>query len=317
MKRLFSCAVILVLLLHTPIMFLSRTAFGQGPSVTLSPTTGLRVRTEPSIRANIITTIQPGTAYPVLGQTTHGYWYQIQLSDQLGWVCQSFAELSDDNLTSSIPLNDGVTDQDCRGNLLNKTPTSATTVTDITTVPDNIFIVYTDSGSPNNHFVPSGFMGDAGDIAINQEWTDNPHSGTTAIQITYFRAGVGPNICEYGSPCKWAGVYWQNPGNNWGAIPGAGFDLSGMQRISFWARSDSEARIEFKVGGITGPYPDSLQPARSSGILTLTSQWQWFHIPLADADLSYVIGGLCWVTNWYRNSAGPVIFYLDDIVFER
>jgi len=165
-------------------------------------------------------------------------------------------------------------------------------------------------------------MGDTGDITVNEVWTDNSHSGASSIKIIYSAEGKGPNECPFVPPCKWAGVYWQTPPDNWGTVPDAGFDLRGFRKLAFWARSDTEARIEFKVGGITGSYPDSIQPARSSGIKTLSPEWQPFEIDLEDADLSYVIGGFLWVTNWNNNGISEgnpktLVFYLDDIRFER
>jgi len=188
--------------------------------------------------------------------------------------------------------------------------------------PEQAFNVYTDAEAPDNHFTPSGYMGDTGDITVNEVWADHPHSGTSSLKITYSAEGKGPNECPFAPPCKWAGVYWQTPPDNWGTVPNAGFDLRGFRKITFWARSDTEARIEFKVGGITGPYPDSIQPARSSGIKTLSPEWQPFEINLEDANLSYVIGGFLWVTNWNNNEISEgnpktLVFYLDDIRFER
>ena len=318
MKRLPLYKLSLVVWLCASALFPFGTVLSQDEPLTLTPTSGLNVRIEPRVGAAKVTTIQPGSAYPVLSQTPHGYWYQIQLPDQAGWVCRAYTQLSNENLASTIPIDGSVADQDCQGRSVGTaSPATVEQPPANEVVPDNMFIIYIDSGYPGNHFIPSGFMGDVGDITVDQDWTDNPHSGTTAIKISYVEAGLGPNECDYGPPCKWAGVYWQNPEGNWGTVPGAGFNLTGMTRVSFWARSDTIANIEFKVGGITGPYPDSLQPARSSGIVTLTSEWQWFSVDLTGADLSYVIGGLCWVTNWDSNSSGPVIFYLDDIVFEH
>ena len=47
------------------------------------------------------------------------------------------------------------------------------------------FKVYTDRQTSDNHYAPSGWMGDVADIKINDQSTDNPHSGTTAIQFAY------------------------------------------------------------------------------------------------------------------------------------
>ena len=37
----------------------------------------------------------------------------------------------------------------------------------------NVFYVYTDRGSRLNHYAPSGWMGDYGDLKLNQGWTKN------------------------------------------------------------------------------------------------------------------------------------------------
>jgi hypothetical protein len=180
------------------------------------------------------------------------------------------------------------------------------------------FSVYEDASSSVNRYKPTGYMGDTGDIRIDEAFEKNPHSGKECIQIVYSAKGRGPNECPYKGPCRWAGVYWQEPPNNWGRTQewkGRGFDLSGYSRLVFAARADKPARIEFKVGGIDGPYGDSLRYARSK-LARLTEQWEEFEIDLTGADLRHIVGGFCWVTNWDTNPQG-VTFYLDDIRFER
>jgi exo-beta-1,3-glucanase (GH17 family) len=186
------------------------------------------------------------------------------------------------------------------------------------TAVDTSFYVYRDLDFQGNHFSPTGYMGDIGDIKIDEAYTENTHSGTTAIRITYLRKGNSPNSCNYSPPCRWAGVYWQEPPNNWGTDKfwqDSGYDLSGYTRVLFWARADRVTKIEFKVGGIVGPYGDSLIYPRSK-LANLTQEWQEFEIGLEGADLSHIIGGFVWVTNWEQNPGG-VIFYLDDIRYMK
>jgi len=183
---------------------------------------------------------------------------------------------------------------------------------------DEFFYVYFDSKSRKNHFVPSGYMGDCGDIHIKEDFKDNPHSGESCTQVMYDAKGKGPHTCEYPPPAKWAGVYWQEPADNWGrkaSWQGRGFDLSGYRRLVFWARADNECLIEFKVGGINGPYGDSLKEPRTKRA-KLTKDWKVHEIDLRGADLKHIIGGFCWVTNWTDNPDG-ITFYLDDICFQR
>lgn len=169
-----------------------------------------------------------------------------------------------------------------------------------------IFNVYTDAKSPDNHFVPSGWMGDYGDIKMNDKFMDKPRSGSTAIQIVY------TNKATQGA--RWAGIYWQNPPNNWGTRPG-GYDLTGAKKVTFWARGEKggERVEEFKIGGITGEYADS--DVAGIGPVVLTKEWQQYAIDLDGKDLSSISGGFCWATNLDVNPDG-VTFYLDDIRYE-
>jgi hypothetical protein len=170
------------------------------------------------------------------------------------------------------------------------------------------FYVYDDADSPHNHFVPEGFMGCWQGIQMDQESSDSPHSGKTAIKLSY----------SLRSSCSdlWAGIYWWDPpGSNWCEVPG-GFDLTGMTRLTFWARGERGGEIsEFKVGGLmtaSGGECDSIVISPSTYKLTLTSEWQQYTIPLYGAPLTKVVGGFVWVSN----SPDPITIYLDDIRYE-
>ncbi|MDD5617739.1 MAG: hypothetical protein PHG69_01460 [Candidatus Omnitrophica bacterium] len=169
-----------------------------------------------------------------------------------------------------------------------------------------VFSVYTDAKSPDNHFIPSGWMGDYADLSMDDKNMDSPHSGSTCIKMTYTaRKTQGQG---------WTGVYWQNPANNWGSKKG-GFDLTGMTKLSVWLKGAKGGEIIDKivVGGVKGIYPDTTETA--FGPIQLTSDWQEYTINLAGKDLSYVSGGFCWVANADSNPEG-MTFYIDDIKFE-
>ena len=117
----------------------------------------------------------------------------------------------------------------------------------------------------------------------------------------------------------------KDPAENWGDRPG-GYDLTGADGLTFWARSDTpNARVTFLVGGIgysvdyqgnancsnpSEPYPDSVCPKIQQSE-TLFSTWTKYTIPLPQSrDLSKVVGG------FGRMADSPVTFYLDDIVYE-
>ena len=171
----------------------------------------------------------------------------------------------------------------------------------------DVFYIYQDKGSHENHFIPSGWMGDYGDLKLDDGNKDKPQSGSTAIKWTYTgEAKQGAN---------WAGCFWQNPANNWGDKAG-GYDLTAYKRLTFYARGakGGEKIAEFKVGGITGDHGDS--DAQAIGPVTLTTEWKKYTIDLADKSLSNIIGGFAWSASRDDNPNG-FTFYLDEIRFEK
>ena len=167
------------------------------------------------------------------------------------------------------------------------------------------FSVYTEWIALDNHFIPSGWMGDWDNIDFYECERTNPHSGELAIRVTYNPTGT----------LGWAGIYWQEPENNWGTVKDAGYDLDNATALSFYARGEKGGeQVEFLIGGIWGPYPDSQQPAISTDVITLTTDWREYTIDLRGKDLSRTIGGFAFVTNRCLNSE-PVTFYLDDIQY--
>ncbi len=173
--------------------------------------------------------------------------------------------------------------------------------------PKDVFYVYREVLAKENHYIPSGWMGDYGDLKIDVGSKDDPADGLTAIKWTYdAQAKQGAN---------WAGVYWQHPANNWGEKPG-GYDLKGYKRLTFWVRGKDGGEVinEFKVGGITGEHGDS--DAASIGPITLEKKWVKHTIDLAGKDLTKIIGGFCWATSKDNNPNGFVM-YLDEIRYEK
>ena len=168
------------------------------------------------------------------------------------------------------------------------------------------FVVFTDKGARDNHYIPSGWMGDYGDIKLNDAATDNPHSGPNSLQFVY--------SAKKAQNQGWAGVYWQNPANNWGTKKG-GFDLTGMTKLSFWARGAKGGEVLQKVmvGGIKGTYPDTA--AIEMGPIELSDVWKQYTVNLAGKDLSYINGGFGFTVTADLSPEG-VTFFVDDIKFE-
>ncbi len=173
-------------------------------------------------------------------------------------------------------------------------------------VASNAFYVYADKGDHRNHFAPSGWMGDYGDLKLNDNETEGCIDGRSCIKWLYNARGT--------QGANWAGVFWQQPPNNWGDRSG-GYDLTGYKRLTFWAKSADNAKIaEFKVGGITGEHGDS--DAQSIGPVTLTKDWKKYTIDLADKNLVSIIGGFCFSASRDDNPNGYTLM-LDEIRFEK
>jgi len=171
------------------------------------------------------------------------------------------------------------------------------------------FYVYLDSGSEQNHFSPSGPLGDFVDcIDLAAECEDSPRSGQTCLRIEY-----DPEDRSVG----WAGMYWLEPEGKWESEKG-GHDLRGAQRLRFWARGAVGGEVvAFRVAGIPGEHGDSEHDpvAVRATRLTLTSEWHEYDVDVSACDLSHVVGGFSfWVA--HRDNPDGCVFYLDDIAYE-
>ncbi|MBU1077881.1 MAG: hypothetical protein KKH98_11355 [Spirochaetes bacterium] len=166
------------------------------------------------------------------------------------------------------------------------------------------FYIYDDFRSKLNNYIPSGWMGDHGDIKIQDNHKTDPKKGKTCMKIIY--------SAEKKQGAGWAGIYWQNPANNWGTQKG-GFDLTGAKKILFYAKGEKGGEImEVKFGGITGQYSDS--DSASTGPIELTKKWKLYEIDLTDLDLSYIGGGFCVVFTANDNPDGCT-FYFDEVFY--
>ncbi len=159
--------------------------------------------------------------------------------------------------------------------------------------------VYAENGD-KNPWIPSGYMGETSAISMDAGCTDNPRTGNTCLKVTYNKAD------------GWAGVFWQDPANDWGDKAG-GKDLTGAKKLSFWARGkNGNEKVKFGFGGIGKDKPFS-DTAKGEIEITLGKEWKEFTIDLAGKDLTRIKSGFMWVLG---GQGAPVEFYLDDIVYE-
>lgn len=186
----------------------------------------------------------------------------------------------------------------------------------------DVFYIFTERGSRLNHYIPSGWMGDYGDLKFNQGWKEKiakpkatakkPAADVkdeTCIQLKY--------TAERKQGAGWAGVYWQNPANNWGDKRG-GFDLTGYKKLKFWAKGEKGGEIvdKFFLGGITGQTEEGDSDEASVSPVELTKDWKEYEIDLTGLDLSHIIGGFGIAANAEVNPNGFTI-YVDEIRLEK
>jgi len=151
-------------------------------------------------------------------------------------------------------------------------------------------------------YVPSGYMGATAGISVRKEG-----SGAGARYDLDLSAVDSP---------YWAGIYWQYPADNWGQKPG--LRLRDPKRLSFRAKGAKGGElVQFKVGGISGAFADSIMPALSldpSGT-RLGEDWKEYSIGLAGRPLDSSIGGFCVAAGAADNPQGCRIF-ISDIRYE-
>ena len=191
----------------------------------------------------------------------------------------------------------------------------------------NVFYIFKDRGSRENHYIPSGWMGDFGDIKLNPGWSKGvkkpaklltkqekasmkkkkggKKNADTCIQIKY--------SAERKQGAGWAGIYWQHPANNWGDKRG-GYDLSKYSKLTFFAKGSSGGEVidKFFIGGITGQTEEGDSDEASISPVELTKDWKRYTIDLAGLDLSHIIGGFGFAANSDANPDGFVI-YVDEV----
>lgn len=162
------------------------------------------------------------------------------------------------------------------------------------------YAVYEEAGKPFG-YIPSGFMGDYGNLKVNPGFTGNPHDGKTCMEVAY-TAGAG-----------WAGIAWQSPEGDWGDKSG-GKDLTGAKRLSFWARGkEGGEAVTFSLGLIDKNKPFFDTAKKGLPKTTLESSWKHYTIDLAGENLKRIKTGFVLVV---APEGKPITFYLDDIRYE-
>ena len=160
-------------------------------------------------------------------------------------------------------------------------------------------VVYADDAG-SSPYVPSGWMGNQGALALEANCTMNPHSGASCMKL------------EYRAADQWAGIIWQDPPSDWGDKPG-GHDLTGAATLTFWARGEAGSeKVKFVFGVIKREKPN-FDTASGELNVVLTKEWTQYSIDLTGKDLSRIKTGFGWTV---AGQGKPITFYLDDIKYE-
>ncbi|MFC1807070.1 hypothetical protein ACFL0T_01735 [Candidatus Omnitrophota bacterium] len=175
----------------------------------------------------------------------------------------------------------------------------------------------------NNHYYTSGFDNyRPGVLTVDRRYKNNPYSGDTCIKIAWSGEGGGDGW-------RWAGLYWQEPENEWSGGPGKGYDIRDAKILAFRIRTDAfslvgsgTVRVRCCMGyanDSSGRNPPDIPPNYPLQWRTLTTDWQLFVVPLLGADMSHVSNGLTLIVNDEdENVSRPdkkMNIYIDDIIY--
>lgn len=171
--------------------------------------------------------------------------------------------------------------------------------TPIPAAPAAKLVVYAD-GVISPPYVPSGWMGNHGSIALDPYCPVRPHTGATCLKL------------EYRAADQWGGVIWQHPPNDWGDQPG-GYNLTGATKLTFWARGETGGeKVKFVFGVIKREKPH-FDTASGELDVVLTREWTQYSFDLTGKNLERIKTGFGWTV---AGQGKPVTFYLDDIQYE-
>jgi hypothetical protein len=159
------------------------------------------------------------------------------------------------------------------------------------------FVVYDDK--PVHYadiaYIGSTNSGNDGSVAIDQSWTENPHSGTSCIKITYLPENAA----------HWAGGLYLSGAQNFPPnLPVDGVDVSSAKHLSFYARGT----------GATKFYIEDNAGNQIEQKITFTDNWQQYTLNIPE-NWQAVCVGFAFVSNSADVGGGVGEIYLDDIVY--
>jgi len=183
-----------------------------------------------------------------------------------------------------------------------------------------------DGGAPialplvvDSYFAPSGWAGDAAVGALTVPACDRDREPGAQGLCHKFEYTPIPSTIP--GSASWAGVFFQYPNSNWGAVPGLLIE-SGALRVTFVAAGSNGGEIvTFRAGGIddaSGVLGCSDQFSRDLTV-RLSTEFQRYEIDLGAVQYSRVISAFSWKVSrvlFSGETPAPISFYIDDIRWE-
>jgi hypothetical protein len=190
----------------------------------------------------------------------------------------------------------------------------------------------------DDHFIPSGCMGDCASSVLNDEDCPDRYGGDAAPdpqgQCHHFLYTADADAGALG----WAGVLWQTVEQNWGSQPGREV-APGATQMHFYVRTSGQRQtLTFLVGALnaadggkacaaasdcssaecvngacTTPHHDTLNATESP---TITADWQPIFIPFDGKSYGpEVMSAFGWTFAMPAGQAS-IEFYVDDLRWE-
>jgi hypothetical protein len=91
----------------------------------------------------------------------------------------------------------------------------------------------------------------------------------------------------------WAGIFWQSPAKNWGAMEG-GYNLTGAKKLSFWSKGENgDKEVNIAFGGVAKSNDKKSYDTSKCELkaLKLTNEWKQYSINLDKKDMTSIISG--------------------------
>jgi len=168
----------------------------------------------------------------------------------------------------------------------------------------------------SDYFAPSGYMGDG-----MQPGNINAETSTGACAPR--PPGAKGDCYKFTYTPKaqlWAGVYWQYPANNWGAMPGK-MIAPGATKVHFRAAAGvGGVMLTVLAGGIHDAMLPNHDDFKVQKPIALTTTLSEYTIDLTGQTYNTVIGGFAWTVMLPAGTdpatAPPIVLYFDDIEWE-